>query len=90
MQLSEECQKEIDRRCLDSKTIQINEKALVEVNRKLERLLASPIQKKMAIEMARERIVRAVTDEATLEMRKAFIKKVRSDKDIELFNYESK
>ena len=51
--------------------------------------MASRIQKKMAIEVTREKIVRAVTDEATAEMRRAFIKKVRSDKDIELFNYES-
>jgi len=62
---------------------------LVEINGKIEKLLASLIQKKMAIEVAREKIVRAVTDEATAEMRRAFIKKVRSDKDIELFNYES-
>ena len=89
MQLSEECQKEIDRRCSESKTIKINENALVEINGKIEKLLASLIQMKMAIEVTREKIVRAVTDEATAEMRRAFIKKVRSDKDIELFNYES-
>ena len=38
MQLSEECQKEIDRRCSESKTIKINENALVEINGKIEKL----------------------------------------------------
>ena len=89
MQLSEECQKEIDRRCLESKAIGLNEKEIGVINEKMEKLLASLIQRKMAIEVVRERIVRAVTDEATLEMRKAFINKVRSDKEIELFNHES-
>jgi len=89
MQLSEECQQEIDRRCAESKTIGINEKAIGVINEKMEKLLANLIQRKMAIEVVRERIVRAVTDEATLEMRKAFINKVRSDKEIELFNHES-
>jgi len=89
MQLSEECQKEIDRRCAESKAIGINEKAIGIINEKIDKLLASLVQRKMAIEVVREKIVRAVTDEATLEMRRAFISKVRSDKEIELFNHES-
>jgi septal ring factor EnvC (AmiA/AmiB activator) len=89
MLLNEECQKKIDRRCSESKAIATHEKAIGVINEKMERLLASLVQKKMAIEEIREAIVRAVTDEATFEMRKAFINKVRADKEVELFNHES-
>ena len=85
MQLSEEDQKEIEERCAKSKAIQSNLKIVDRINGKIDRLLAQMVQCKLTIAITREKIVGDVTDKATADMRKEFIKKATKDKEIELF-----
>ena len=88
MQLSEEYQREIDERCENNKSINGNLKAIDEINLRIDKLLKDMIQRKIDIELTRSKIVDDVTDKATKEMRLAFIRKARKDKEIELFQNE--
>jgi len=88
MQLNEEYQREIDERCESNKSINGNLKAIDEINLRIDKLLKDMIQRKIDIELTRSKIVDDVTDKATKEMRLAFIRKARKDKEIELFQNE--
>lgn len=88
MQLNEEYQREIDERCENNKSINGNLKAIDEINLRIDKLLKDMIQRKIDIELTRSKIVDDVTDKATKEMRLAFIRKARKDKEIELFQNE--
>ena len=83
MQLNEEYQREIDERCENNKSINGNLKAIDEINLRIDKLLKDMIQRKIDIELTRSKIVDDVTDKATKEMRLAFIRKARKDKEIE-------
>ena len=85
MQLSEEYQREIDERCARNRTIIGQKKNVDTINKKIDRLVGQMVRSKIVIANTRESIVKDVTEKATAQMRRNFLNKVRTDKEIELF-----